>query len=387
MNSLTIAMLVSLIAGSSLGAGFQLYTEGSAEALALGGAVSARTNLLSAAWYNPAALVGADSPEIMVGNTFIDLDTDFDGNFFNASMERHWRSAPHLYYVHPISKYLTGTLSINAPYGLITEWPTGWGGSATAIKTELETAYLTPSLAYKLTDKLSASVGFNIVRGDAEMTRAIAPGDILKMTGDDVGYGYMLSTHYRVNSDWSLGARYQSRVKLTLDGDMKDSMGMVEDMDAKTDITLPRSFNIGLANNTFEKWTLSADLLWTEWSTYKTLVLDPEVGPSTVINKDWRNVWSARFGAEYDLSENWVLRGGYVWDESPVNGDTRGPEMPGSDRNMFMLGCGYEKENWGVDLAYSYLTSKRANSGPDVDPTGDYETSANLVSMSVSYKF
>ncbi|MEN7973848.1 MAG: outer membrane protein transport protein, partial [Verrucomicrobiota bacterium] len=115
-----------LVSGTALGAGFQLYTEGSAEALGQAGAISGRDDLVSLAWYNPSALAGAERPAIMVGSTFASIRTDYEGGGTTASMSDDWQPIPHLYYVQPIATNWTAMLSINAPYGLITEWPDGW---------------------------------------------------------------------------------------------------------------------------------------------------------------------------------------------------------------------------------------------------------------------
>lgn len=129
-------VLAMAAVGSTLGAGFQLYTEGSAEALGQAGAISGRDDLTSLAWYNPSALAGTQDTSVMAGSTFVQLRTDFasaNGASNNASMSDEWRQVPHFYYVHPISDELTAMLSINAPYGLISEWSSGWAGRPAAI--------------------------------------------------------------------------------------------------------------------------------------------------------------------------------------------------------------------------------------------------------------
>ena len=117
----TAVAIACLISGAGFGAGFQLYTEGSAEALGQAGAISGRDDLISLAWYNPSALAGAERPAIMVGATFASINTDFNSSVntaLNSSMSDDWQPIPHLYYVQPISEEWTTMLSINAPYGV-----------------------------------------------------------------------------------------------------------------------------------------------------------------------------------------------------------------------------------------------------------------------------
>ena len=192
-----------LVSGMGYGAGFQLYTEGSAEALGQAGAISGRDDLTSLAWYNPSALAGAERPSLMIGSVFVQIKTDFDSAFGNdASMSDEWRIIPHFYYVQPIVDDLVATLSVNAPYGLITEWANSWDGAPLATYSELRAMYITPALSCRINDKLSVSAGFNVVEAEAELKSVLRT-----VEGDDLGYGYTASTRYEIAGDWAVSAR------------------------------------------------------------------------------------------------------------------------------------------------------------------------------------
>ena len=393
----------ALTLGSAVfGAGFQLYTEGSAEALGQAGAVSGRTNLLSLAWYNPAALAGTTRAGVMAGSAFVLIDSQFRSDIsptLDASMEAEWRSVPHFYYVQPVRDGMTAMLSVNAPYGLITEWDDGWIGSPAATYTELQAIYITPSLAVKATEDLALSAGFNVVYAAADLQAYRGPTlGIRRLEGDDIGFGYTASAHWQLADDWALGARYQSRVKLTIEGDTMFDNPMVGSSSVNADLELPASFNMGLANHTFEKLYLGLDVVWTEWSTYDQLVYNFGAGypiPSNpeVTPKYWDDVWSIRLGGEYELSDSWIVRGGFVWDQSPIEENTRAPEMPGSDRQMLMTGLGWKGEHLGLDLAYSYLWGETVANGGSVNlatggaTAGEYDTETHLLAVSASYRF
>lgn len=388
------------VGAACFGAGFQLYTEGSAEALGQAGAISGRTNLLSQAWYNPAALAGTQTAGVMAGATFVMIDTEFDsanGSAFDDHMEHHWRDIPHFYYVQPAGDKLAGMLSVNAPYGLITEWERDWIGSPAATYTALSAIYMTPSLAFQATEDFALSAGFNVVIAEADLRAYRGALGIRRLEGDDIGYGYTASAHWQPADDWALGARYQSRVKLTIEGDTTFSeVPLRSSVDA--DLELPSSVNIGIANHSFEKLHLGLDAVWTEWSSYDQLVYNFGAGYPIPTNpeatpKKWNDVWSVRLGAEYELSDSWVVRGGYVWDQSPVEDDYRAPELPGSDRQMLTAGFGWKGEHLGIDLAYSYLWGKEVSNGAAVDlatggaTAGRYETETHLVAVSAGYRF
>ncbi len=392
-----IGAAMCLVAGTTLGAGFQLYTEGSAEALGQAAAISGRADLASLAWYNPAGLAGAKETTVMAGDSIAQLLTDFTsayGATNNASMSDEWRHIPHFYYVQPLADGLTFTLSVNAPYGLITEWSKKWVGKETATYSDLSAMYVMPSMAFQATEKLAFSGGLSIVHAEAKlMTINTDYGIDLDETlkGDDVGAGMMLAMQYKFSDDWALGARYQSKVALTLEGDLGLPPPASVSLDASADLTLPASLNVGLANTSIENLSVGLDFVWTEWSSYDKLEVYTPLGTASV-NKSWEDVWSIRLGGEYELTENVALRCGAVWDQSPIPDATVAPEMPDSNRYMATAGIGWTMDNIGIDLAYSYLWAAAVKSGwetvaEDPGTDGEYETTTHIVALSGSYSF
>lgn len=373
----SVMMAAGLMVGSSLGAGFQLYTEGSAEALGQAGAISGRTNLTSLAWYNPAALAGSARPQIMLGATWASIHTDYSSSGVpDASMSDGWQVIPYFYYVQPLTDQLTGTLSVNAPYGLITEWSDSWAGAAIATYSDLRTIYITPSIAWKAHEMLSVSAGLNVVDAEADLQRTGA-----RVQGDDMSYGGTVSAHLQPGEDWGFGIRYQSRVKLDISGTLNGTLP------ASAALELPSSVNLGLANTTMNNLSLGLDLVWTEWSAYEELQIVAPPAPIPAVPKDWDDVISIRVGGEYALGESWLLRAGYIWDQSPVPDTTRSPELPGSDRQMVMGGFGWKWNDLVIDAAYSYLWAETAPMGSIYSLPGEFETTTHLVSLSVGYKF
>lgn len=370
---------LSCLTATVYGGGFQLYNEGSAEALGQASAISARTDLTSLAWYNPAGLAGTKQRSMMTGNTFALLTSKFEGTHFNESASRHWRSIPHTYYVQPIDDTKTFTLSINTPYGLVSEWPRDGVLRNLSEKAEIMTIYITPSFAVKLTDKLAASVGINTVYGKAKISNAFATNE-----ADGMGLGSSASLQYQPTENWSLGARYQTQVAMTLKGKRNGAESLA------ADATMPDTLTLGVAYTGLEKWTFGLDAIWTDWSDFNQLQYEFSTHTET-IPQNWDQVWGIHLGAEYLLNENWIVRGGYVWDQSPVSKEFRSPMLPGSDRQLVTSGFGYTHHQWTLDVAYSYVWAKPTQQGTAIATLsgidGTYETSAHLISCSIGYRF
>jgi len=419
VGMLLLVSLSSVVRGGA----FQLYSESSAEGLSLAGSVIARDGMISNAWYNPAGTTSVDRPSLMAGVSGLLLHIDYESDLGDDNLKNEVRPTGFFYAILPFENDLNLNLSVNAPYGMISEWDNDWLEQYMATYTNLRCIYITPSLAWEVNEQFSIAGGINLVAATARLARnidqsalnAIDPSipqtNKIYMSADAIGVGFTLSAVYKPHEDWNLGVSYQSRVKLDFDGEAKyryqgaylgGARGFYRD-DASTEITLPSSVGFGVANTTFEKWTLSFDAVWTEWSTYadNNIKFDsfpgagkPGTKGTAYKDKDWDDVWSFRFGASYQLNENWVLRAGYMYDNSPDNDRHRSPEMPDSDRNMFALGVGYSKDHWGFDFGYAYLIFKDSKAGSQAagasdnfKNSGEFEADLHVVSAAVKYMF
>ena len=73
----------------------------------------------------------------------------------------------------PDTQYPTGLavgLGVYTIFGLGIEWPENWMGREHAISADIETVTFSPTLAFRLHDKISLAVGLNVVRGVVDIT-------------------------------------------------------------------------------------------------------------------------------------------------------------------------------------------------------------------------
>ncbi|QJA05619.1 hypothetical protein FVE67_01870 [Thermosulfurimonas marina] len=404
-------------------AGFQLLNEGSARVMGLGAAVTARTDLVEAAWYNPSATSFLEVPEALAGLALVYPSVEFDqraGKDYEMTEMLH--PLPFFYASYPLQERFTLNFSFNVPYGLTTDWPGDWAGRYDAVYTRLRCYFFTPSVAVKLSDRLSLGLGAQVVYADAEMRKSVAPTtsgtDVTtKLTGDDWDGGFVVALTYRLFPHTTLGLTYRSQIALDLEGDAKyyNTAGtqvpvpvsgpvpagfLFRPGEGEVFLDLPDTLALGVTTHYFSRWTLSLDLLWTGWSTYEELKFkyehrpgDPAGDPGTVSQpKDWDDVWAVRFGAEYALNEAWTLRFGYVFDPSPIDDRYRGPELPTNDRHLFNLGLGYRQGALSLDLAYTYLMMEDSKPGTSPEAnrsglSGTYEGSAHILAFDLGYRF
>jgi long-chain fatty acid transport protein len=211
---------------------------------------------------------------------------------------------------------------------------------------------------------------------------------------------------------------YGGRINYTLPGDgsiascIASGLSLVQcatitavlgDSSAKTEITMPPLLSVGLANRSIPRLTLELDLQWTGWSTFDQINIDFDNpnSPNSVKNKNWNDVLAIRFGGEYRLTDRFALRAGYVYDPTPVPGETVDTLLPDSDRHDVSIGLGITLKRIQADVAYLLVLFNDRNVNNQLDATtplnplattsynqsGKYETLVHLAGLSLTYRF
>ena len=407
---LAVSLMLILSAVPCLAGGFQLYSEGSADMLGLAGAGVARPSN-SSPWYNPATTVDVDRTTVTAGGTALWLGSEYKTSKATDKMDDQPRFMGYFYGVMPLGDDYRLNLSVNAPYGMITQWKSDSQLSNLATFTSLRVCYITPSLTWKVNDNLSVAAGPNVAIGVARLATYINLPYGLKanknyMSADAVALGGFLSLYYKFNDEWAFGAKYQSRIHMRFEGEnefrYKSYMnGMLNftGADAHASIDMPAYLALGIRNNSIDRWTFLFDATWTQWSSYKALDLCFDKYPGTErpgVAKNprkWHDVWTYHLGAEYQLTDQWVLRAGLDYDNSPANRRSISPEMPDSDKWLMTVGAGYQGEHWGFDIAYGYSRFAKSKLGTQVAAShniterGTFKTDCHILATSVTYKF
>jgi long-chain fatty acid transport protein len=99
-------------------------------------------------------------------------------------------------------------------------------------------------------------------------------------------------------------------------------------------------------------------------------------------------VLAFHLGGQYQLNPAWVLRGGYIFDQSPVPERTLGPMVPDSDGHLLSLGMGYTKDNFTIDVASMVLFFEDRHTRRNIDGlNGKYTSTTITFLISFTYSF
>jgi long-chain fatty acid transport protein len=280
---------------------------------------------------------------------------------------------------------LTAGLSISAPWGLSTRYDDGWAGRYYALESKLITVNAVPSLAYELAPEFVVSAGAQIQYAKGTLSNAIDFGTIGALFGvggalptqqdgkaefnaEDWGFGYVLGVLWKPSSDVSVGASYRSEIRHTLEGDIDFTLdtagtgaalsgvtGAFVDSAGSTKLSTPAVASAGLAVDVSPKVTALAEIGYTWWDAFDELRIrfaNP-LQADVFQTYDWKNTWFASAGLRVRPSQNWTLRLGAAYDQSPTRDATRDPRIPDADRTWLAFSARYDFDG-GTSLEAGY---------------------------------
>lgn len=394
-------------------------------------AVAARAEDISTNFFNPAGLShlsgihlsgGFDllAPEYSHTSTSGAKEDAKDNSFF----------VPNLFLGGEVknTKFSWG-LGMTSPFGLATEWSKTGFSKYVATKSELKTLHVNPNVSYRFNEKISAAIGADYMRSDADLQRQVnvfavnttlppftidptTPDGSFQQEGDGDGWGYNLGLMFNPFPNHRLGLAYRSRISMTVDGtaklsNMSGSMatvfgGSTYSTAGESVLKYPDSTTLGYSINFSEKLTVETDIEWTGWSTFKEqrVTYTQETDPTrlAILNsgnpqsRKWKDVLSLAIGTQYKLNEQWALRGGYLYMDSPVPNETYEPSVPDSDLHGLSIGTGYTVGRVSLDLAYlaNFFKSRNVSNNvgaPLSDVDGKYESFSHSLALNATYRF
>ncbi|WP_447785492.1 OmpP1/FadL family transporter [Pseudomonas germanica] len=368
---------------------------------------------------NPAGMARLKQEQVSVGAATLFAKSDisrtrstFGGNEDGDMVPT--TTVPMGYYVKPIDDHWAFGVGFYVPFGLITDYGSGFAGRYYANKSEVTTLTFQPTISYAFNEKVSIGFGPTINRISGEISgmvpNPLSPGrndGKLKSTGDDTALGFNAGVLVQATDQTRLGLTYHSKVSYHLDAKTKVTDGIFSVLgvsgrsyDASLDVDTPESVDVSVTHQFNNDWTLYVGSTWTRWSRFKELTIENSGLPPLLSGQlgtiseeqNWHDTWAHAIGAAYQLNNQWVLRAGFSVDQSPANNTNRGPRIPTGDRKVLSFGAGWTPvENATVDLAYSYLWEESVEVNDTSASRGAYsaryKNTASGLGTSVSYRF
>ncbi|MDR2017177.1 MAG: outer membrane protein transport protein [Burkholderiales bacterium] len=350
----------------------------------------------------------------------------------------------------PINDRWTAGLGIGTPFGLVSDYNNDWAGRYLALRSDVKTVNVNPAVSFKATEKLSLGVGVNwqylhatftsaanysAAIGSAAQAAAAAGAipagmvssiidatagldSISKVKGHNNAWGWNAGILYEIDPATRVGLSYRSEVRHKVNGTVKFDHPSLDNVPAAlapiigglannvnnllydgkihSTITLPQTVNLSFFRQMTPKLDLMADIQWTGWSSIKELTFVRNEGPILQNTPEWfKNAWRISAGGNYRINEQWLMRAGFAFDQSPVHDAYRTPRLPDADRYWVTIGGQYTiNKNMRLDAGFAYLFVKKGPIRDNGDNPqlygsldGHYNNYATVASMQFVYTF
>jgi len=439
-SHLALAPLAAWIVAASLApqasaSGFQLREQSpSAQGTSFAG-VSAGGPDIGSMFFNPATMALFDGNQAVLGFSYVMPKAELEnaraaranGTLIGtqADVPNAAKSAllPNLYAMWSLTQDAKLGLSVNAPFGMVTDYDANFAGRYHALKSDLKVVDISPSIAYRLSPQWSLGAAFIARNAEAELTSAADFGALVGappglydgtagLKGSKWGYGYRLGVVYEPSTALRLGLAHHSAMNMKLSGDATfqfapgtpglllaglTAAGYVNG-GASAELKLPSTTSLGLHVEATPALSVQGEIAHTGWSSFKELRVefDNPASSDSVTEESWRDTWFFALGLTWKATEAWTLRTGLAYDQSAVKDEYRTPRIPDGDRTWLSVGAGYAfSRTASVDVAFTHifvtdgpleLTAAGTNQSRG-SLSGNYKSSIDILSAQAKFLF
>jgi len=355
--------------------------------------------------FNPGAMAFMPGKyDFSLGASGVFSKNKFEGNEGISRSDNPMGTPLFFYGAMQLSDKFAAGIGINSPYGNSLKWGDDWQGRYLIQDISLQAIFVTPTLSYKLSDKLSVGAGFVMAFGGVDMNQAFRLKSVnpafpegdgqINLKGNTTAYGFNVGLFYQMSDKFSAGLSYRSKVLLKLkDGDVKytvpETLSSFFPTNNKfnSELPMPSNLTFGLGWQASEKWFFAFDLQAVGWSAYESLDFDFELTEDRSLPKNYENTMIFRLGTSYTPSNSLVLRAGVYYDQTPIQDKYLTPETPGTNKVGASIGLSwFLNDKLSLDASLLHIMGEeRTSKFPNL--TGTYNTLAWLPGIGFSYTF
>lgn len=388
--------------------------------------------------FNPGALATLNSKySLSLGGSLAFSNTEYTSlrpEFKSTDTDNPINTPFYLYASAKVTDKFAVGLAVYTPFGSSNVWGDNWSGKYLIQEISMKSIYIQPTVSYQINDWISVGAGLNIVYGQFELNKAfpivgdprspISPSNPIladgsaNLSGNTIKYGYNIGVFLQPTEKLNIGVSYRSQVDIELDDsegegkfDYPASINGIPDnmyqalvagykAAGATDgsftatLPLPASLNVGLAYQIDEKWLVSADFSYVEWSIYENLefVSTDALALNSKNKREWNNTMIYRIGAQYSANDKLDLRAGFYFDETPTDKKYYAPETPGADKIGITAGLSYKlNEKFSLDASFLYSVGEKVEAYDTNEKAqnfgGEYQNTAFIPSVGITYNF
>ena len=431
-KALVPAICLAALTSQAHAAGFAIQEQsvkGLGAAFA-GGAASAED--ATTIFFNPAGMARLEGNHASVGIHYIMPQSDWEdaGSVVDPTAALFGVTAgtnnggdggndvavPSVYAMYSYNDTIKFGLGVNAPFGLVTEYDSGWIGRYGGLRSDLKTLNINPSIALRFSDHWSAGFGISFQRVEVELTNLVFGGAAganihSKLTGQGWSLGFNGGLLYEYDENTRIGIHYRSHVRHEINGTAEiTNTAAASTVNASAEIDLPETVSLSAYHRLNPRWGVMADLTWTHWARFNQLRVNFTPGilgggvTSSITPEQWENSLRYSLGTDYRWNDRLTLRAGVSYDETPIpSAQLRTPRIAGEDRIWLAVGGTWNwSETISFDLGYTHLfvddgdidwttgphsTAVAAGGTDPIKLKGSFDNSVDIVSVQANFKF
>jgi long-chain fatty acid transport protein len=393
-NILAFLLLVLCLSPSIWAGGWNNTLMG-CRAIAMGAAFAGIADDPSAVFYNPAGLVFQEQKLNLSINGFYIMPTHAYTGMGGSMLQSKFNSTiPQIFLSYKANENVTVGFGAYAPYATGgVDWKESQIG--VPLKTFLGIFSLTPTVSYRVNNKLSLGFKINFYQGVLELDTEMDPFGPVNAdeNGSSVSAGFGL--FYKPSEKLSIGISVRGPSTMILKGKTAISytipdLGEIElKLNSETRFNLPWDFELGLAYRISDRFLVSTSAQYTMWSTLdqveKTIKDIPDMGNIIQVEKmNFKNIFIVRAGFEYHIPPGLFVRAGIGVDRAASPEEALNIANIDVDKFTLLGGIGYRVGKMQIDFAFVHAQGReRENMNPPLP--GRYNLDATIIGLGISF--
>lgn len=280
-------------------------------------------------------------------------------------------------YVHRLSDRIRLGLSFYSISGSILDPDNDWAGRFELLQISLLTISVSPTAAVRVTDWLSIGGGpiatYGVLNWDLKAELPPASGDEVDVRMNKLNdwqpagrVGLLL--HPR--KEFALSVYYNSETDFDFRGGVRDPGGLAPSLGSE--LPLAQFVEVSAHRQATERLALMGTFNWEDWS--KADELKVTLASRTVsATTGFQDTYKIGVGANYRLTESWLLQTGVMYDTSPLKNKDRSVALPIDEQVRYSVGAQHDlNESVKVGMSFTYVNLGAAEvRNPTV--RGDYK--------------
>jgi long-chain fatty acid transport protein len=345
----------------------------------------------SALQWNPAAISGVKQSEVLLGGAVLfpeiylssQIRNPLNGRI-NSGFTRSDSGAPLTSTAAFVYKIEDSPITVGMGMGIVAAGGVNFPGDATnpilaptgplrqfqfgPIAATSTFIQITPTVSYQVTEKLALGVGPVVNMGlmslspayfggvDNTLGNGTIRGDGLLSfpaatnTQPSWGGGFRAGAYYHATENLDVGFGYTSKQwfdTFRFNSNRQDGTALPLTLD----VNLPAIYSLGFAYKGIEKWLFSVDVRYLDYADTATFGTPNDQG-----GMGWKSIYAVALGAQYQASERFAVRAGYIYNQNPISSDETlfNMQAPLINQHTVTAGFTYQvTESISTSLAYA----------------------------------